>query len=259
MPTVQHMAGTHDRRVQELLELGKRVGWEVTLQEGYERRLSMTARRVLWLQTNLASLHVRHQPDLLFAGFGIPPFYLDPKTTTFREDTGNLSVELHPVWLAWLVMPRVVTYFDLDGWLIRADHLHRLIRRIIIPIRWVDGSEGCKTYMELAAELRPDIAVERRSVSDQNATGDPFVLIPRQALCGRVRPWSARTDDFIARRCEYREPNLRWPQSQLAMHEVDPNDPRWTLEKAAYALDFTPAELRPWWNQRLDLSERIVP
>lgn len=251
MPTVQHMAGAHDARVQKLLDLGMRSGWKVALNEGYEKRLTVMERYALWSQTNLASHDVRNKPDLLFARVGVEPFWLDVKTTTYRADTGNVSVELYPAWRAWTDLSRgITTYFDLDGWLVRADHLRELVQAVVIPQRWREGSSECDLYRRLAHGLRGDREVRRSKVDARNATGDPFVLLPRDALTGRTRPWSARTEAFLDGRLEYQAPNLKWPGFPLAMNQVDPNDPQWTLEKAAHELDFTPQELRSWWERR---------
>lgn len=74
MPTVQHMAGGHDRRVNHLLEVAAGHGWPVSLQEGYEHRLPEAARRLLAGQTSLAAHDMRNRPDLYFAD----PFVLLP-------------------------------------------------------------------------------------------------------------------------------------------------------------------------------------
>lgn len=252
MPTVRHMAGTHDARVESLRDLAALHGWQVSLVEGYEHRLPADARRVLWSQTNRASHEVRNRPDLLIARTGLEPAYWDVKTTTFRRDTGMNAVELYPAYRAWLDFWRgIVTYFDLDGLMLRADHLRALVRRILIPAqRWPDGSPGSLLYHQLASELCPGLMAERGSVSPTDATGDPFVLIPRGALSGRCRSWCARSDDFIALRVGYQPPRLSWPIYRPSMADIEAALPKWTLEAAAHALDFTPDELRPWWERR---------
>jgi len=182
----------HEVYIKHLTEELRSEGYAVD-SWGYEAVLPDIKMSGVGFDFSLSALQMRSSFDLVVrdsrTGFIC---HIDGKTTPFRDDTGNVAVEVWPMLFGRKHrVPRLVVFEDIASWGLWLDSLDpSWFSRYRMPDRW-DASQQ-RRFHEMICDLGDDLPQPHSKITWWNsvwASGDPYYLWPVVKVVEAGKPY----------------------------------------------------------------------